>query len=132
MTVAVALEDVLDVEAWVRWQVDRFISRGSATRDERDDLQGQGIVILYELHERWQPAKCAKFSAFALSQFQLRLIDYFRRELTGSGRGHIEQKKGGKRGAVKYHGMISLDATENVAVAFSQEPALTHWDAVEA
>lgn len=131
---AVALEDILDVQAWTRWQVERFLSRGSAAaaRGEHEDMHGQGVVILYELHERWDPAKCPKFSAFALAQMQLRLIDHFRRDLTASGRGHIEQKKGGKRGAVQYHGMLSLNAPEDVAVAFSQEPALTHYDPVEA
>jgi hypothetical protein len=133
VTGAVPLEDIRDVQAWVCTQVGRFTAKGNATTDEFDDLCGQGVVILYELHRKWKPESCKRFSAYALSLFNRRLIDFYRGELTKSGRGHVPQTKGGKRLPPVYHGMVSLDAgveDGSAAIAFSQDRALVHYDAV--
>lgn len=135
------LEDIENIEAWVRWQVGRFMSKGNGTQDQFEDLCSEGIVILYELHKRWEPAKSrGSFAAHAKEQFPLRLIDWYRKELRQSGRGHVPQQwvKGGgkgtgKRGKIQYHGMVSLSATEEgePVHAFMADRALTSWDAVE-
>lgn len=135
-TSPVPLEDIRDLVAWVQWQVDRFASKGEFTSDEVEDMVGQGTLILYEIHAKWDRRKSVIFSAYALSTFQRRMIDWYRTEIASSGRGHVPQSKTGKRGPVVYHGMVSLDDAgpvgDNVAVAFSQDRALTHYDAVEA
>lgn len=118
----------------MRWQVGRFTAKGGspATPEEIEELRDQGIVIMYELHKTWRPEDCALFSSYAISYFPRRLIDWYRKEITSSCRGHVPQVKGGKRLPIKYHGMVSLDTpVENGAVqTFSQDRALVHYDAV--
>lgn len=127
----VPLEDLPDMEGWVRWQVSRFTEK-NATEYEFEDLVGQGVVILLELHHRWDRRKSPKFSAYAISLFKLRLIDWWRAELVRSGKGHIPQAKGGIRQAAQFHGTVNLDAGgEEATVAFTQDRSLIHYDAVE-
>lgn len=136
----VPLEDLEDAVAWVKWQVSRFAASGSYTAAEHDEMVNQGLLVLYEVHEKWDPAKSPKFSAYAISIFKRRMIDWYRRELTSSGRGHVPQAPGGKRLAPVYHGMVSLNAHADshghsgpgaMNETFSQDRALTHYDPVE-
>lgn len=127
-----ALEDIPDLQGWVKWQVARFCSKGKATSEEFDELCDQGIVILYELHNDWDPDRCPKFSAYAISLFQKRLIGYYRKELNSSGKGYARVVKDAETGTrswqYSYHGVVPI---ESEVMAFKQEPALTTWDSVE-
>lgn len=130
---ATALEDIPDLQGWVKWQVARFCSKGQATSEEFDELSDQGVVLLYELHADWDKDRCPKFSAYAISLFQKRLISYFRKELNASGRGYAREvvnAEGSRTWQYSYHGKVPIDG-ENMAIAFSQESALTTWDTVE-
>lgn len=130
MTGPVALEDIADVVGWVKWQVGRFAERGSFSRDEVDDMISTGIVILYETHEKWDPLRSARFSAYALAVFRNRLIDWFRGEVRSSNRGHVVAATK----EIIYHGMTSLDAPvqDDALVTMGQDRALTHYDATDA
>lgn len=142
------IEDIRDVQGWVRDRVARFFENGAEpTHDEFEEMCDQGILILLEVHRAWEPAKCAVFSKYAMSIFGKRLIDYWRREIASSGRGHTPQTKAGKRLATVYHGTVSLDAAHapspdvpgahgtaasepSAAHRFTQDRALTHFDSV--
>jgi hypothetical protein len=129
-----ALEDIPDLQGWVRWQVARFCSKGKATADEFDELIDQGVLILYELHDKWDVERCPKFSAYAISLFQNRLINYYHAELRASGRGHTKwhrQPDGKTRREHHYHGTVSLNKPESIVQTFYVERALTSWDATE-
>lgn len=126
------LEDIPDLHGWVRWQVGRFAAKGRPVDEsEFEEYVQQGVVILLELHKAWDPKRSAKFSAYAISLFQRRMIDWYRHEVTSACRGHIPRVEG-KREPIQYHEMMSLDTPgesgEPVA-AFAQDRALTHWDA---
>ena len=127
---SVPLEDIRDLFPWVQKEVSRFAAKGEFTADEIEDMVGQGVLILYEIHARWDRTRAPRFSAYAISLFQKRMIDWYRSEITSSGRGHVPQSRATGRGAIIYHGMTSLNS--EAAVAFSQDRALTHFDPVEA
>lgn len=101
----VRLEDVADVEAFAEWQADRFASNGDLTQLQREEAQRQAVLLIFELYEKWDRARCAKFSAFLLTYLPKALIGWWRVELRQSGRGSWS----GSAGAYTYFGTISLD-----------------------
>jgi hypothetical protein len=127
-----ALEDIAHVEAWVQSRCEHFAHRGRPmNRCEAEELHAQGIVILYELHAAWERKRCERFSAYAISLFGRRLVDWHRHEMSSSNRGHSPGRVGGKPvPAMVYHGMVSLDAPalDGTVQAFAQDRALTHHD----
>lgn len=105
----VRLEDVADVEAFAEWQARRvFDQNGHMTTLQREEAQRQAVLLMFELYERWDPARCAKFSAFLLTELPKKLISWWRTELRQSGRGSWS----GSAAAYTYFGTISLDAQQ--------------------
>ena len=102
----VALEDVRDVREFARWRANIALGKnGHMTDDQRDMAAEEALVLIYELYAEWDPARCARFSAFLISYLDRKLIDWWRRELRQSGRGSWN----GSTASYKYHGTISLD-----------------------
>lgn len=103
---ACALEDVEDVRAFAEWRARRALGQnGHLTQAQREDAADEAVVLIFELHDRWEPALCARFSAFLLSYLDRALIDWWRRELRQSGRGRWS----GSEATYRYNGMVSLD-----------------------
>lgn len=103
----VRLEDVADVEAFALWIADRHFSKnGNLTPMQRDEAQHQATFLIFELHKRWDPARCAKFSAYLLTYLPKALTSWWRKELRQSGRGSWS----GSAGEYTYFGTLSLDA----------------------
>lgn len=70
------LEDVEDVPTYVGAIVrNRFASLPETMRDE---ACLEGVCIVYELHKRWKPEKCASFRDYLSTYLALRLIDWWR------------------------------------------------------
>jgi hypothetical protein len=102
----IAIEDVRDVVAFANWRAQAALGkRGDLTADQLEQAGEEALVLIYELKERWDPARCPRFSAFLLSYLDRALIDWWRRELRQSGRGTWS----GSAGAYRYYGMVSLD-----------------------
>jgi hypothetical protein len=101
-----ALEDVDDVERFVRWRVEKLFGTGSVLASEIEEAVNEGITIMYELHAIWDPERCPRFSAFCLSLLPRRLISWHRRALRQSGRGTFNSSKG----TYTYRQILSLDA----------------------
>jgi hypothetical protein len=102
----VRLEDVADVEAFAEWQADRtFSQHGHMTQLQREEAQRQAVLLIFELHDRWEPKLCPRFSAFLLSNLSKKLISWWRVELRQSGRGSWS----GSAAAYTYFGTVSLD-----------------------
>lgn len=102
----VRLEDVADVEAFAIWTVDRtFSANGKLSGLQREEANDQALLLIFELHQKWDPARCAKFSAFLLSNLSKKLISWWRTELRQSGRGSWS----GRRNEYTYFGTFSLD-----------------------
>lgn len=102
----VGLEDVRDVRAFGEWRAMCALGQnGHLTDAQREDASEEAVVLIFELHGKWEPARCAKFSAYLLSYLDRALIDWWRRELRQSGRGSWN----GSTASYRYHGMVSLD-----------------------
>lgn len=103
----VGLEDVRDVQAFAEWRAGCALGQnGHLTEAQREDAAEEALVLIFELHGKWDRAKCARFSAYLLSYLDRALIDWWRRELRQSGRGSWV----GREASYRYHGMVSLDA----------------------
>lgn len=102
------------------------------------------------MHEKWDAKRCKNFSAYAISLFQNRLVDHYKKELRSSGKGHTKLIKvdGKEKREYHYHGMVSLHGNSQQSpahgerflshgagseqdTAFHGERSLTSWDAVE-
>lgn len=102
----VHLEDVADVEAFAIWQAERTFSKnGHMTQLQREEANDQALLLIFELHQKWKPKLCPKFSAYLLSTLPNKLISWWRVELRQSGRGSWS----GSAGEYTYFGTISLD-----------------------
>jgi hypothetical protein len=131
----VALEDVKDVAAFAEWRARIALGQnGHLTDAQREDASEEALVLIFALHKgericagrrgcgqpesfcrceesqvregpRWDPERCARFSAFLLTYLDRALIDWWRRELRQSGRGSWN----GSTASYRYHGMVSLD-----------------------
>ncbi len=101
------LEDVRDVQAFAVDVVRRsaLVRKGKITGAELEEAQLEAVVLIYELHGDWDPARCARFSAFLLTYLPKRLVSWYRVNLRQSGRGRWS----GSTGEYKYNGMVSLD-----------------------
>lgn len=102
----VRLEDVADVEAFAEWQARKHFSQnGELSGLQREEAQRQAVLLIFELHERWEPERCKLFSAFLLTYLPKELTSWWRKELRQSGRGSWS----GSAGAYTYFGTVSLD-----------------------
>lgn len=102
----VALEDIKDVREFARWRANVALGRnGHLTEDQRDMAAEEALVLIYELYGQWDPARCARFSAFLLTYLDKKLISWWRVELRQSGRGSWN----GSTASYRYHGTVSLD-----------------------
>lgn len=104
------LEDIPDVEGFVRWRVSKLDR--NFTEQERADAVAEGMALIYELREHWDPERCPRFSAYALTYLQCRLLDWWRRELRQSGKGTYSSE-----GGYEYRGTVPLDQIELIAHA---------------
>ena len=101
-----ALEDVEDVEAFVRWLVGRtLVAKGKVGPSEIEEACGEGLVLLYEIHDSWDPARCPRFSAFALELLPRRMISWWRRDLRESGQGSYS----GSKNTYTYRTLLSYE-----------------------
>ena len=76
----VRLHDIEDVDRYVGGVIrNRFVRCSSS---EREELELEGLAILYELEQRWNG--CDSFRGFASSRLGFRLIDARRRLNRGS------------------------------------------------
>jgi hypothetical protein len=99
-----SLEDVEDVEKFAAHVARKTLAHsGRLTEAELEEAVDEGIVLLYEIHRIWDPARCERFSALALELLSRRLIDWWRTNLRASGRGRIVGH------TPVYHAMIYLD-----------------------
>jgi DNA-directed RNA polymerase specialized sigma subunit len=101
--VTVPLVDIRDVRGYVARVVERKFSETPAS--EREELVSEGVALLYALHGKWEPERCASFSDFASTYLPLRLIDYWRREMRQR---NIARRNGTDQRYV-YSGVSSLD-----------------------
>lgn len=102
----VALEDVKDVAAFAEWRARISLGQnGHLTDAQREDASEEALVLIFELHGKWDPERCARFSAYLLTYLDRALVDWWRRELRQSGRGSWN----GSTASYRYHGMVSLD-----------------------
>lgn len=105
---AAKLEDVADVGAFAIATVERtFGRRGSGhplSDGERVEAQLEALVLIYELHERWEPDRYQHFSVFVRVSLPTALIDWHRTELRQSCRGGRSGRNG-----YHYNGRVSLD-----------------------
>ena len=120
------LEDVDDVEDFVRWQVNRSISMFGLNRSptEIEDVVGEGIVLMYEIHQTWDPTRCERFSALALSLLGRRLISWHRKDLRQSGRGSWN----GSKGTYTHRDLVSLDSLEVTDTAADRSLVISGLD----
>lgn len=135
---SVALGDIRDVEGFVGWQVRRTLLAGRRYGFMEGDLPegiSEGVVLLFELYngrvvcsacrereldcrceepgerivtDRWDPERCASFSAFALTYLPKRLIGWWRKELRQAGRGVWSGKTG--QSGIRATPRVSYDA----------------------
>lgn len=98
-----ALEDVVDIEAFVHWQTGRL-------GFNEPEAVAEGVALVFELHKDWDPKRCPRFSAYLLTYLPKRLISWHRRELRQSGRGSWS----GSRNAYSYRQVVPLESVEAV------------------
>lgn len=99
----VALEDIRAVRGFSAAVVRRL--HVNLTEEEREEAIGEGVALLYELHGRWDRARCESFYAFCTTYLPLRLIDWWRKEARQANLAH---RASDGKGYV-YHARISLD-----------------------
>lgn len=112
------LEDVDDVIAFGTWLADRAFKNDDFVAIE--EARAEAVVLIFELHEAWDPVKCEKFSAYLLSYLPRRLIDWRRRELRQSGRGSWA----GRKGTYVYYRTVSLDDNRETITQATYDPGV--------
>ena len=103
MKTGTPIEDVRDPRGFSAAVVRRLSIR--LTEAEQEEAVSEGVVLLYELHGRWDPERCASFYAFCTTYLPLRLIDWWRKEMRQANLAH--RAPDGK--GYVYHGRVSLD-----------------------
>ena len=98
------IEDITDIRQYVGRIVGRKFSR--LAEAEKDELAQQGVLIVLELHRRWDPRRCKSFAAFCSTYVHRRLIDHWRQEM----RRKNGSRRNGKTGEYSYAEVVSLDA----------------------
>lgn len=104
------LADVENLEAFVRWQVQRL-------GFDQDEAVPEGIVLALELYRDWDPERCPRFSAYLLSGLPQKLISWHRRELRQSGRGSWS----GSRNAYSYRTSVPLETHHPALTAYGPD-----------
>lgn len=97
-----ALEDIRNVESFSATVVRRSIAK-RMTQDEIEEAIAEGVALLYQLHETWDPERCESFYDFCTTYLQFRLISWWRKEARQRG---LANRNGG---GYTYHHRISLD-----------------------
>lgn len=114
----IGIEDIEDVTAFVG-SIVRRKRELHGTFGEVDELVQEGVAIVFELHKKWDPERCERFSAFCLTYVPLRLIDWIRREMRQGG-------FGARSGTtMRYYGRVSLDSMSEERA--SSDRSLTVW-----
>lgn len=109
LATSVALMDIADVEGFVAATLKRSGIR--FTPDEHEDLMAEGLAILYQLAQQWQPRmpghqQDGRFSGYAAMMLPKRLTDAWHK----MHREHTRLRSPGKRQWVYGEPAVSLDA----------------------
>jgi|GEM_PF-4734787 len=104
VSTAWGLEDIKDVRRYVAGVVKVRMASHIEAGDE-DEAIAAGIEIVYRLHSKWDPKRCASFRDFVSTYLALRLIDWWRQEM----RQRNICRRNGKTQEYIYTGVASLD-----------------------
>lgn len=122
-----ALEDIRDVEAFSATVVRRSLAKRMLP-EEIEEAIAEGVLLLFELHLKWDRVKTPSFATWCGTMLQLRLTSWWRREMRQRNLAHRVRSSAASTGsdAQVYLGRVSLDS--RVADPMNEDQALISFD----